>query len=123
MPVGVGDSPRTARPIIPLPRWRRSQSVPPNWESRHLDGESKKVYELDKGHTSNAKNAAWVRWCRARKLNYGATVPDVVKIKSAAFENLVYDPVKEGSRARSASTSATCSPGSAFRSTSARSPT
>ena len=52
-------------------------------------------YELDKGHTSNAKNAAWVRWCRARKLNYGATVPDVVKIKSAAFENLVYDPVKE----------------------------
>ena len=52
-------------------------------------------YELDKGHTSSAKNAAWVRWCRARKLNYGATVPDVVKIKSAAFENLVYDPVKE----------------------------
>ena len=69
--------------------------MPPNWESRHLDGESKKVYELDKGHTSNAKNAAWVRWCRARKLNYGATVPDEMKIKSAAFENLVYDPVKE----------------------------
>ena len=52
-------------------------------------------YEWDKGRTSGAKNAAWVRWCRARKLNYGPTVPDLSKIRTAAFENLVYDPAKE----------------------------
>ena len=52
-------------------------------------------YEWDKGRTGNVKNAAWARWCRARKLNYGPTVPDLAKIRTAAFENLVYDPAKE----------------------------
>ena len=52
-------------------------------------------YEWDKGRTGNVKNAAWARWCKARRLDYGPTVPDLAKIKSAAFENLVYDPAKE----------------------------
>lgn len=52
-------------------------------------------YEWDKGRTGNVKNAAWARWCKERNLHYGPTVPNLATLRTAAFENLVYDPAKE----------------------------
>ena len=48
--------------------------------------------ERDRGRTGNVKNTAWVRWCREHKLNNGETVPDLSKVRRAAFEKLVYNP-------------------------------
>ncbi len=52
-------------------------------------------YEWDKGRTGNVKNAAWRRWCKARGLDHGPSVPDAAVLRKAAFENLVYDPAGE----------------------------
>ena len=58
-------------------------------------GGTSEWYEYDYGRTSHKKNLAWAEWCKARGLNYGASVPDQEKIHEAAFENLVYDPATE----------------------------
>ena len=58
-------------------------------------GGTSEWYEYDRGRTSRNKNAAWQKWCKARGLDYGPSVPDQEKIKTAAFENLVYDPATE----------------------------
>ena len=55
-------------------------------------GGTSEWYEYDRGRTSRMKNAAWVKWCKARGLDYGPSVPDQTKIFRASFENLVYDP-------------------------------
>ena len=58
-------------------------------------GGTSEWYEYDRGRTSRKKNAAWVKWCKARGLDHGPSVPDQEKIAHASFENLVYDPVTE----------------------------
>ena len=58
-------------------------------------GGTSEWYEYDRGRTSANKDAAWVRWCKARGLDYGETVPPRPALAKAAFENLVYDPKTE----------------------------
>ena len=58
-------------------------------------GGTSEWYEYDRGRTSGLKDAAWVKWCKARGLDYGPSVPPRTKLATAAFENLVYDPATE----------------------------
>lgn len=58
-------------------------------------GGTSEWYEYDRGRTSGKKDAAWVKWCRAKKLDYGPTVPPRPSLAKASFENLVYDPATE----------------------------
>ena len=58
-------------------------------------GGTSEWYEYDRGRTSRAKDAAWVKWCEAHGVQHGTAVPDQTKIGTAAFENLVYDPATE----------------------------
>lgn len=58
-------------------------------------GGTSEWYEYDRGRTSRMKNEAWAKWCAARGVDHGASVPDQTKIFTAAFENLVYDPATE----------------------------
>lgn len=58
-------------------------------------GGTSEWYEYDRGRTSANKDAAWVRWCKARGFDYGETVPSRPALARAAFENLVYDPATE----------------------------
>jgi len=58
-------------------------------------GGTSEWYEYDRGRTSAKKDAAWVKWCRAKGLDYGVSVPPRPKLAKASFENLVYDPATE----------------------------
>ena len=58
-------------------------------------GGTSEWYEYDRGRTSANKDAAWVKWCRAKGLDYGASVPPRPSLAKAAFEDLVYDPATE----------------------------
>ncbi len=61
-------------------------------------GGTSEWYEYDRGRTSRNKDAAWVRWCRAKGLDYGESVPSAPSLGRAAFENLVYDPKGEAAK-------------------------
>ena len=61
-------------------------------------GGTSEWYEYDRGRTSRNKDAAWVKWCRARGLDFGESVPSSPSLGRAAFENLVYDPVREADK-------------------------
>jgi len=61
-------------------------------------GGTSEWYEYDRARTSRNKNAAWREWCKARKLDFGPSVPDQEKIFKASFENLVYDPATEAEK-------------------------
>ncbi len=61
-------------------------------------GGTSEWYEYDRGRTSRNKDAAWVRWCKARGLDHGETVPPSPALGRAAFENLVYDPKTEAAK-------------------------
>lgn len=58
-------------------------------------GGTSEWYEYDRGRTSGKKDAAWVKWCETKGLNYGPSVPPRTELAKAVFENLVYDPAVE----------------------------
>jgi len=58
-------------------------------------GGTSEWYEYDRGRTSANKDAAWAKWCQAKGLDYGETVPPRTALAKAAFEGLVYDPATE----------------------------
>lgn len=58
-------------------------------------GGTSEWYEYDRGRTSANKDAAWVKWCQAKGVDYGPSVPIRPALATAAFENLVYDPKTE----------------------------
>ena len=61
-------------------------------------GGTSEWYEFDKGRSSRAKNEAWRKWCKARGLKHGDSVPDEIALAHAAFDGAIYDPATEGDK-------------------------
>lgn len=58
-------------------------------------GGTSEWYEYDHGYSSRVKNNAWNEWCKRKELSLGEDVPDESLLKTAAHENVIYDPKTE----------------------------
>ena len=47
---------------------------------------------------SDAKDAAWRKWCAARGVRHGASVPTKDDMRKGAFEGVLFDPAVEGEK-------------------------
>ena len=61
-----------------------------------MAGQTTEWFEFGAGtHSSEAKDAAWRRWCERRGVAHGDTVPSITALRAAAFEGAIYDPATE----------------------------
>ncbi|MGI6573107.1 MAG: hypothetical protein ACOX19_06785 [Fermentimonas sp.] len=58
-------------------------------------GGTSEWYEYDRGRSSSVKNTAWREWCARNNFSLGADVPGESLLRTAAHENVIYDPETE----------------------------
>lgn len=61
-------------------------------------GGTSEWYEYDRGKSSRVKNVAWRAWCTRNGLVFGGDVPPESSLRTAAHENVIYDPATENDK-------------------------